>query len=1486
MAEYLGATIDIDITEFQNKMDKMVSSLEELDRLGNKHTSEFAKQFKDAIKNADLKPLQQTIGQMEGAMERLGKATHKSTTLTKESFDSVLAAAKKSTDSLKRMIDESVEAERLAINGFLPSNRSIPKTNTTQAAMSIASEQDWLYKQETATDDLATSVERLTEARDKAAESAKAQSSAEREFAEETYTIDESIRNLTETFNSVKFDFFEGGTADLEETKKGIRGVQDEMARISANPDITSEQRQSLKALGTEARITARELSDLDRQQRSAQREMNKAGKLLDEINGMGGGSSAPSSANDATDKKASSFTSLAKALMEAKRLASGSATSITSAVQTISRALKASGIGIAIGAIILYLKGFYDWNKKLLQQNWAGFKDKIEVLRGIKTESQALEDSARRRAKALDEETEALMENIRAEKERKTVREKAETAGERKTAMKEFVDELGNSGEWNFMPEFLQKFFGTYKSYDKEALLSKITGDDNKSALSNFLDLASDTKRIETMTSEEVELAKRDAVWAVQRSEALAKVEAAQKSINTLEEQYAKLHKEAEAEIAKGVRAFDASRDDYEDYNATSQERASATLAVLNNQKKSLEGLKKEYQSILDYQQGILDTETEIESVLNRETFQRRSNDARERIDSRSVTSLGGSEWASDQSAIDEATRSLSKFNDLRAYELNLIKRGEELRKKGVDASATEWKDLKKLEVELSSINRQISYLRSNGVDSETQRDMLSGLEADRAIKSIELENERYKTQSELLQRIADFKISVNNIAGGADAEAENNRILIELEQERYELMSKQKNISDEERHAMAQQVERLRELVSAQKEYENSVRLSAIEREKNLRDMDLDIEESKENARYNQSIRGVTDEDELYRKEMEHEKNLRDIEIERKRVEMDSVEKQIESYRIKINSRLSEEQLLKYEERITELQKKKAEDLTPQEKEELDEIVKLTEEHCEVSEEDLEKYEELNKFLELIKSQINEIISSDPNDIAPNEQAIKRLQKASEIVSDMSEGFGNIADTIENNLGENGVSNVFSGLGSFMDNFGASLDNKAKGEKLKAEGGEYGDAFTSGEKIGAWMQAAEFVADQTTKIVATQRAIEESAEKWRRTVEQVAHEYAMIELSKMEYEQKNIFGVEDPYKKLEDNAKKYAKARELTYDAISKVESQGIIKVGEETKEKWDQIAKDTLIGAGVGAAAGSTAMGVGAAVGAVAGAVTGFVTGLFAEKEVVEVFDTLQNKFGEVFDPETLEINDKILASYDQLDDKTKQLVDNYKELKEEMEEAKEAYMEYAKTMFGDLGGSLADSLVNAFRNDELYNATNDFRDYVKKQMENIISQQVYSKVFGQIFDGIDQRVENALDTRNTADLVGMMSSLPYETEQLVSTYGVLMQQVRDAMGAWDLFDPEETAQEALQGSISSMTEDTAGKLNGNFMGLKLSAMEINESVGEMREIMAGNSSLLSRSLNFLEAIADNTSYCRRLESIENTMNQIQISGLKVI
>ena len=83
---------------------------------------------------------------------------------------------------------------------------------------------------------------------------------------------------------------------------------------------------------------------------------------------------------------------------------------------------------------------------------------------------------------------------------------------------------------------------------------------------------------------------------------------------------------------------------------------------------------------------------------------------------------------------------------------------------------------------------------------------------------------------------------------------------------------------------------------------------------------------------------------------------------------------------------------------------------------------------------------------------------------------------------------------------------------------------------------------------------------------------------------------------------------------------------------------------------------------------------------------------------------------------------------------------------------------------------------------------------------------------------------------------------------------------------------------TRQGATGSGITSMSENTASELNGSFYAIR-------QQVGDITNI-SRESLLIQRTMQTqLTRVADNTEYCRYLENVKNSLEDIQTRGVRI-
>ena len=323
---------------------------------------------------------------------------------------------------------------------------------------------------------------------------------------------------------------------------------------------------------------------------------------------------------------------------------------------------------------------------------------------------------------------------------------------------------------------------------------------------------------------------------------------------------------------------------------------------------------------------------------------------------------------------------------------------------------------------------------------------------------------------------------------------------------------------------------------------------------------------------------------------------------------------------------------------------------------------------------------------------------------------------------------------------------------------------------------------------------------------------------EEWSAAIRQSVHEYAMLKIEALEYQEANIFGVDDPYKEATSSALQYLEAMKHL-QAASEALNEGQVQTGTKNVVSGKNVATGLAAGAGLGAAIGSIIPGLGTAIGAAIGAAVGGIIGA-ASTEVVPVFESLASQYAYIVD-ENFELNPQILADYDKLDEKTKQLVDNWEEVKKASGEAQKNMQDGLKQLVGSLGDDLSNALVEAFRNKDIYAALDDFEDSVEKVFESLISQAIFAAVFQKALEDMQKGMEDSMMPGGDGDIKDDILDLFNKVPSMLGAYKEAMEEAQKqaAEMGLDIFEPTGGGS-SLGSGIQSVTENTANLL-GSYM-----------------------------------------------------------------
>lgn len=215
----------------------------------------------------------------------------------------------------------------------------------------------------------------------------------------------------------------------------------------------------------------------------------------------------------------------------------------------------------------------------------------------------------------------------------------------------------------------------------------------------------------------------------------------------------------------------------------------------------------------------------------------------------------------------------------------------------------------------------------------------------------------------------------------------------------------------------------------------------------------------------------------------------------------------------------------------------------------------------------------------------------------------------------------------------------------------------------------------------------------------------------------------------------------------------------------------------------------------------------------------------------------------------------------------------------------QEAVEKVKDYLTDIFGDLGATLTDTLVDSWANGT--DAATAYYESVSEMLENLGKQMIYSTIFGDIFEKAQKKM---LAVTQNADLfanekfkeyIKLLGSMTDEVLGKQGDFNALLeayQQMAKDKG-FDIFKPDEGASQSGQsGAYTAMSQEQGTKLEGLFISLQDHASGIHQLLEELK---------LGRNADheIFVQIAENTAYCKLLEDILEIITRQERDGVKI-
>lgn len=215
-----------------------------------------------------------------------------------------------------------------------------------------------------------------------------------------------------------------------------------------------------------------------------------------------------------------------------------------------------------------------------------------------------------------------------------------------------------------------------------------------------------------------------------------------------------------------------------------------------------------------------------------------------------------------------------------------------------------------------------------------------------------------------------------------------------------------------------------------------------------------------------------------------------------------------------------------------------------------------------------------------------------------------------------------------------------------------------------------------------------------------------------------------------------------------------------------------------------------------------------------------------------------------------------------TFKHLSDANRKLLQSLVDDWETYEEAIGAVNDYLQDIFGDLGNTLTDALVDAFENGT--DAAESFVESVGHAMRKLAKDMIYSNTIGQAFEDAQRRFDEINRENGLSD-----------EERFAKWSDAMQQLVSDAMGQQDDFnrlwaefrriaaeaglsidDIQGTSQSGKAGAVNTVTQEAFSRVEGLVTSIQIHEANVDRAVEE------GIVPVLGRSLEALNRIRINT------------------------
>lgn len=240
----------------------------------------------------------------------------------------------------------------------------------------------------------------------------------------------------------------------------------------------------------------------------------------------------------------------------------------------------------------------------------------------------------------------------------------------------------------------------------------------------------------------------------------------------------------------------------------------------------------------------------------------------------------------------------------------------------------------------------------------------------------------------------------------------------------------------------------------------------------------------------------------------------------------------------------------------------------------------------------------------------------------------------------------------------------------------------------------------------------------------------------------------------------------------------------------------------------------------------------------------------TGLFGWGKGKDIYSSILDVYPDLIDANG-EFNKELAGTVintREMSEEDKAALQNMIDLAETAEEAFESLNDYMTDIFGDLGNSMSNALVDAFKNGT--DAAEAFSQSVSDMLEIMAEQMVYSVTLAPLLEEAQDEMMNVMKNTTLTDeqrfkqwtniLNGLVGDA-VEQQQIANSLYEAYQQAAEQQG-FEIFQADSTQQQQASGKgFTTMSQDTADELNGRFTALYESNLRLEATGQQQAEVV---------------------------------------------